>query len=263
VSEDRPPDAAAELREIASALDAFADHVHEHEASSDPEPLDRALRELRAIRNRSFGRRPDWHRIAIGGAGSAWERGAGRVYEFLRDAGLEPAHFLLDIGCGSLRAGSRLIPYLEPGHYVGVDRDAGLIEAGLAREIPADVASAKRPRLEVMDDFAFDRLGRRFDFAIAYYVFPALALNSIMRCLVGVGRVLAPDGRFYATFFENPDKRNLEPIQRPGALSLYDAPPYHYDVATLACACRGTGLELADVADWTAGGQRLLVYRPA
>lgn len=38
---------------------------------------------------------------------------------------LREHHRLLDIGCGSLRAGRMLISYLRPGGYTGVDQTAG------------------------------------------------------------------------------------------------------------------------------------------
>jgi cyclopropane fatty-acyl-phospholipid synthase-like methyltransferase len=44
--------------------------------------------------------------------------------------GLKPEHYLLDIGCGSLRGGVHFIAYLEPRHYFGIDKDEQLLEAG-------------------------------------------------------------------------------------------------------------------------------------
>ncbi|MGH2979760.1 MAG: class I SAM-dependent methyltransferase [Solirubrobacterales bacterium] len=208
--------------------------------------------------------RPGWHRRAVGGVGPMWDRIADLQLEFMTGAGLRPEHCLLDIGCGSLRGGSRFIPYLDAGHYFGVDRNARLIETGLSEEIDEDVRAEKRPQVAVMEDFGFERLGRRFDFALAQSVFTHLPLNSIMRCLVNVARVLEPDGRCYATFFENPDKRNLDPVEQAMTESFYDADPFHYDVDTLACVCRGTGLELEYVGEWGhPRGQRMLLFTPA
>src|SRR6185503_15060018 len=106
-----------------------------------------------------------------------------------------------------------------------------------------------------------ERLGRRFDFLLAQSLFTHLPLNSIMRCLVNAARVLEPDGRFFATFFENPDKRNVDPIPQASTESFYDADPYHYDVETLASVCSGTGLALEVVGDWGhPRGQRMLLF---
>lgn len=193
-----------------------------------------------------------------------WDRIADLQMEFMVGAGLRPEHFLLDVACGSLRGGSRFIPYLEAGHYFGVDRNPRLIETGLSEEIDPQVRADKRPTVEVMEDFGFERLGRRFDFLLAQSLFTHLPLNSIMRCLVNAGRVLEPDGRFYATFFENPDKRNVDPIPQASTQSFYDADPYHYDVETLESVCSGTGLALEVVGEWGhPRGQRMLLFTPS
>jgi hypothetical protein len=52
------------------------------------------------------------HRGFIGGL---WDELGRLQVDFPVSEGLEPAHVLLDIGCGSLRGGVHLIPYLEPG----------------------------------------------------------------------------------------------------------------------------------------------------
>lgn len=44
-------------------------------------------------------------------------------------AGLEEKHRLCDVGCGSLRAGRMLIPYLRTGNYFGVEPEQWLVKA--------------------------------------------------------------------------------------------------------------------------------------
>jgi SAM-dependent methyltransferase len=186
--------------------------------------------------------------------------------DYLVSQGLRPEHYLLDVGCGPLRAGRFFIGYLEPGHYFGVDRNGERLRRGFEERLDAD-AQARQPTLVCMDDFGFERLGRKFDVALAQSVFTHLPLNDIMRCLVSVSLVLAPEGRFYATFFENPSgKRHLEPVRqaRGDIVTHYDKDPYHYDLDTLACACRGTGLAMEYVGDWGhARNQMMLVFRRA
>ena len=48
--------------------------------------------------------------------------------DFLKSQGLEPHHTLLDVGCGSLRGGMWIMAYLNPGCYVGIDKDADMLE---------------------------------------------------------------------------------------------------------------------------------------
>jgi hypothetical protein len=76
------------------------------------------------------------HRDYIGGM---WEEIGRLQFNFLRQQGLTPSHCLLDIGCGALRGGVHFITYLEPGHYLGLDKEKTLIlqEAALCtRPLP-------------------------------------------------------------------------------------------------------------------------------
>ncbi|MBA2614534.1 MAG: hypothetical protein H0U90_01940, partial [Actinobacteria bacterium] len=66
---------------------------------------------------------PDWHRRTIGNV-PRWELVGDLQFEYLKERGLEPEHYLLDVGCGPLRGGIRFIQYLETGHYYGVEKDA-------------------------------------------------------------------------------------------------------------------------------------------
>ncbi|HEY2200624.1 MAG TPA: hypothetical protein VGH56_01955, partial [Solirubrobacteraceae bacterium] len=57
------------------------------------------------------------HRAYIGGR---WEEYGQLEFDFMVERGLRPEHVMLDIACGSLRAGVRLIPYLDAGNYLGI-----------------------------------------------------------------------------------------------------------------------------------------------
>jgi SAM-dependent methyltransferase len=52
-------------------------------------------------------------------------------FRLLTTLGLREHHSLLDFGCGSLRAGRLLIPYLLPGRYYGLEPNRCLIEDGI------------------------------------------------------------------------------------------------------------------------------------
>ena len=56
-------------------------------------------------------------------------------FNLLTNLGLREEHYLLDIGCGSLRAGKLLIPYLVPGRYFGIEPERWLIEEGIDNEL--------------------------------------------------------------------------------------------------------------------------------
>jgi SAM-dependent methyltransferase len=194
---------------------------------------------------------PDWHRRTIGNV-PFWEYLGKLQFDYLVERGLRPEHHLLDVGCGPLRGGIRFIAYLEPGHYAGVEKNAEQLEEARRIELPRNNLVDRRPTLMVMEDFGFERLDQRFDFALAQSVFTHLSLNSIIRCLVNMDRVLVPGGRFYATYFENPDgKRNLDSIRQSStAVSHFDRDRFHYDVASFEWACEGLDLDPKPLGEW-------------
>ena len=70
----------------------------------------------------SVARMPDGtlrHRAYVGKP-EEWDLVAARQVTLLLTAGLRDYHRLVDVGCGSLRAGRMLIPYLEPERYFGI-----------------------------------------------------------------------------------------------------------------------------------------------
>ncbi len=203
---------------------------------------------------------PEWHRWAIGGM---WDRLGQLQFDYLVGQGLRPGHYLLDVGCGPLRGGIHFIRYLEPGHYYGVEKDRRKLEAGRDVELPLHGLVEKRPTLAVMEDYDFRVLGREFDYAIAQSVFRHLPVNQIIRCVMRMEQALAPGGKFFATFYENPDgKRNLDPVeQRPGLWTHFDRDFFHYDFGTFEWIASGTSLDVEYLGEWeNPRNQRMVVF---
>ncbi len=195
--------------------------------------------------------RRNWYRDAVGGM---WERMGKLQFDFLQERGLRPDHYLLDVGCGSLRGGVHFIRYLEPGHYFGIDSSAELLSAGRA-ELKRTGLAHKCPVLARMEDFDFKSLRQTFDWAIAQSVFTHLPLNSIMRCISNMEESLAEGGRFYATFFDNPNgKLSLAPIlhhcEDKTLTTFIDQDPYHYSFDTFQFICQGSSLRVECLGDW-------------
>jgi len=184
-------------------------------------------------------------------------------FDFLIGQGLQPQHYLLDVGCGPLRAGVHFIRFLEPGHYYGVERDADVLGAGRDVELPLQGLADRRPVLTVMEDFSFDRLGQTFDYALAQSVFTHLPLNKVIRCLMSIERVLVSGGKFFATVYLNErGKKYLDPIeQAPGTVTHMDKNPFHYEFATFEWICEGTGLTPEYLGDWNSPrNQKMLLF---
>jgi SAM-dependent methyltransferase len=202
---------------------------------------------------------PGWHRATVGGK---WETLGKLQFDFLVDEGLTPEHYLLDIGCGSLRGGVHFIKYLAPGHYFGIDRSTKLIAAGESELKDAGV-TGKDPKLAARSDFAATSFGQSFDFALAQSVFTHLPFNRIVRCVTEVDRVLRPGGRFYATFFASPGPRlRTDPMIRTGFLDAHvDQDPFYYDPDLFSWLCKGSRLTCEYRDEWGhPGDSRMLVF---
>ncbi|WP_052027133.1 class I SAM-dependent methyltransferase [Rhodovulum sp. PH10] len=127
------------------------------------------------------GVRAGAHRELIGGL---WDEIGRLQLDFLLTQGLLPTNHVLDIGCGSLRAGVRLVRYLDSGHYFGTDLNESLLQAGYEIEIAREGLQDKLPRTNLVTDgeFDFSWCAVSFDVAIAQSVFTHLPLNDLRVC---------------------------------------------------------------------------------
>ena len=166
----------------------------------------RTIQDLRLQPQGERGIKIVGHRQYVGGA---WDEIGKLQFDWLISQGMLPHHYLLDIACGSLRLGVHAIPYLDRGRYLGIDKEQSLIDAGLALELPADVAREKQPQLIQSSDFAFDRFDQQPDFAMAQSLFTHLTPDIINLCFARLRPRMKPESKFYATYFlARPETRN-------------------------------------------------------
>lgn len=155
-------------------------------------------------------RSPEEYRGFVGGM---WDEMGKLQEEFLVGQGLRPSDRFLDVGCGSLRAGVRLVDFLEPGHYHGIDISHQVLVAGHQHEL----TQQQRERLPAANLRATDRFdadfGVPFDMAIAQSLFTHISLNHIRLCLFRVAKVMRGGGKFFATFNERPANHPLDSTQ--------------------------------------------------
>lgn len=116
--------------------------------------------------------------------------------------GLREHHHLLEIGCGSLRAGRLFITWLLPDRYCGLEPNRWLVEAGIEHEIGRDLIARRRPIFREDENFDLRRFGRRFDFILAQSIFSHTAQRQMSACLAAAHDALAPGGRFVASYVE-------------------------------------------------------------
>ena len=189
-----------------------------------------------------------WHRLAMGGK---WSEEGAWVFDFLKRHGLRPEMYMLDVGCGSLAAASHLLRFMEPRHYWGFERNMELYIAGVQIELPRAGVSAELGHFLSNDDFDLSQ-APLFDMAIASSLFRRLPLNSVARAIANVVRALTPGGRFFATWPDNPDRLDFEPIDRPDGSKTYsDREPFHYSFEMLAALADVVGARAEPLDDRT------------
>jgi hypothetical protein len=145
------------------------------------------------------------HRAYIGGK---WDEYGQMEFDFMIGHGLRPEHVLLDIACGSLRAGVHFIPYLEAGHYLGIEKEQSLIDSALAKELAPAVREEKRPELVVSADFEFDKFSKQADYSLAWSLFTHLNTVDLDKCLGNLRAYAAPGHQLFATFLPGESDRN-------------------------------------------------------
>ena len=124
-------------------------------------------------------------------------------FRLLTGLGLREEHRLLDVGCGSLRAGKLFMQYLLPGRYCGIEPNGWLIDDPRRMEIGDDLFTLKAPRFDANTDLAMDSFGERFDFITAQSIFSHTGAGMMATALRHAAAVLAPAGQFLFTVLDD------------------------------------------------------------
>ena len=183
------------------------------------------------------------HRSYVGPADQYDVIGAAQ-FALLYALGLREDHRLLDIGCGSLRAGRMLISYLKPGGYTGVEPNRWLIDDAIDHGLGHDILAVKHPRFDTTNDFSLQHLGR-FDFVLAQGVATNTGPLLLPRLLRAVAQTLAPSGIAAVTFIHpgtgDHDARQIQ-IDDPDAPAWRYPGCYSYARSQIAGAITAAGL---------------------
>ncbi len=131
------------------------------------------------------------------GRPDSWEMKREFQYKFLTENGLEPQHYLVDLGCGTLRGGIPLIELLDAGHYYGLEARAEVLEQG-REELKKYGLEDKSPTLLVSDDLANLEVDQKFDVIWSFAVLIHMSDDILETALTFVSKHLKSDGIFYA-----------------------------------------------------------------
>jgi len=144
--------------------------------------------------------RKDPDRAVGSDSGENWLAVGELQFDYLLRHGLKPTDRVLDVGCGNLRLGWRLISYLEAGSYFGIDISPVILMAALERVAKLEL-QPKLPRLYLAGSTEYDFLPESyFDLVQAHSVFTHSRFEVIERILASVWRVMKPGSFFDFTF---------------------------------------------------------------
>lgn len=193
--------------------------------------------------NLGLGLKPgDPHYRAYVGPPEDYDLITAMTFNLLTTLGLRQHHSLLDIGCGSLRIGRLLIPYLNRGKYFGIEPAEWLVAEGIKQELGETVVQTKRPTFFFTDSpGSIGRTNVSFDFALAQSIFSHCGLDLIKGWLSAVSRSLAQDGALVATFLPSDEDSHRAGWVYPQCVN--------YQPATLERAAADVNLRF-QILDW-------------
>jgi len=107
----------------------------------------------------------------------------------------------LDLGCGSMRLGKHLIPWLDTDKYVGIDFNQSIVDSGIEHEFSdSGILVKKRPQFIFNHDFDLSSIEDKIDVVWVYAVFIHVSDTKIKLALKNCLNVLNDDGVIYCTF---------------------------------------------------------------
>jgi SAM-dependent methyltransferase len=141
------------------------------------------------------------HRAYVSSNRELYDFEGALLFSLLALLGLRESDYVLDVGCGSLRAGRLLIPFLQRGHYYGLEPDEQLVRQGIGREIGHELVRLRAPVFVHNPDFRLDGLAQRFDCILAQSIFSHASGDQVRACLALVAEMLGDGGVFLATYY--------------------------------------------------------------
>jgi hypothetical protein len=121
--------------------------------------------------------------VFTGGAPQIFETVGRKTLSLLVERGLQANHKLLDIGCGCLRCGIWIIPFLEEECYFGIEPNIEMMRFGTDVLLQPSLLEQKKPHFDHNSDFDFSVFQQKFDFFVARSIWTHASRKQIEVCL--------------------------------------------------------------------------------
>jgi SAM-dependent methyltransferase len=107
----------------------------------------------------------------------------------------------LDVGCGTMRLGKHIIPYLNKNKYTGIDFNEQMVNLGIQKELNSNILKTKQPKFIFTDCFDTSDCAKQ-DFIWINAVFNHLKLTTIKTALQNLLKCSHTFTHLYFTYWE-------------------------------------------------------------
>jgi len=164
-------------------------------------------------------------------------------FRLLCTLGLRAHHSLLDIGCGSLRAGKLFINYLDEGNYYGIEPNQWLIDEAITSQVGQDLIEIKKPHFDNNSTFDTSAFSAEFDFILAQSIFShassdlvrialhssrdSLKQNGLIAANFAIGKGDSDGSRWVYPDLVNYNQKTIKHLAEDAGLFMIQIPWYH------------------------------------
>ena len=136
----------------------------------------------------------------LGGPLKSFELAGNCQLGILLHFGLTPESKVLDVGCGCLRGGRKIIPELNEACYFGIEPNKSMLKDGIEISLDPDVVLAKKPRFDTNAEWNFGVFNTKFDFVIARSIWSHASKRDITKMLEEFSKWKKPGAKFITSY---------------------------------------------------------------